>query len=128
VVLISHSIFVVELFTGLGGVSEPVRHALEIVGREIDRQIASLTTEQHAEFRHQLHGYGLIRVKRKARLPLAAADHLAEPIRRALDTIDSHIHSHIERLNEPDRQRFWEVLHEQTERMAERRVRTAGGY
>ena len=100
-------------------VSEPVRHALELVQQVILEQLALLSTKEQDEFWAELHGYALAQTKEKERPSLIASPHLEESVRRALQLTDEQIRTQVERLTIDDQHRRWEILHESAERAAE---------
>jgi ABC-type cobalamin transport system ATPase subunit len=108
-------------------VSEPVRHALEVVGQEISEQLAHLSTKEQNEFWAELYGYALVQTRGKARPSLIASPHVKESVRRALQLTDDEIRTQIEKLSAGDHQRFWEVLHESAQRATEESTKGRGG-
>jgi hypothetical protein len=106
-------------FFSFVNVSEPARHALELVGQVILEQLALLSTKEQDEFWTELHGYALAQTKEKERPSLIASPHLEESVRRALQLTDEQIRTQVERLTIEDQHRFWEILHESAERAAE---------
>ena len=93
----------------LENVPDPVRHALDVIGREIDRQLAGLNTKEQNEFWTQIHGYALVRTREKARPPLIASAHVEESVRRALQLIDGHIRTHTAQLDAARRVEYWRL-------------------
>jgi hypothetical protein len=100
-------------------VSEPVRHALELVRRVILEQLTLLSTKEQDEFWAEIHGYALAQTREKERPSLIAAPHLEESVRRALQLTDEQIRTQAERLVAEDQHRFWEALHDRAERAVE---------
>lgn len=100
----------------LTNVPEPVRHALDVIGSEIGKQLAGLSSKEQIEFWTEIHGYALARTREKSRPPLVTAGHLEESVRRALQLIDGQIRTHTAALGARDQERFWEALKQQSER------------
>ena len=116
-------------FFSLVNVSEPVRRALEVPKQEINGRLAELSTKEQAEFWTELHAHALVRTRDNGlRQPLIAAPQIDGAVRRALELIDEHIHAHTAELSAADEQRFWEVLHEQAQRIAEESATAHGGH
>jgi hypothetical protein len=111
-------------FLPLVNVTDALRHALDVIRQEIERQLASLNTKEQNEFWTELHGYALARSRGEQRPPLVASTGVERPVRQALEIIDAHIRKHTAELGDSDRQRFWEVLHEQAQRMADQAGRS----
>ena len=109
-------------------VTEAVRHAFAVIETEINRQLAELNTKEQSEFWTELHGYALARTREKARAPLIAADHLEESVRRALELVDEHIRTQTQALSVGDQHRFWEILHDQAQRMIEETKQASPGH
>ena len=109
-------------------VTDAVRHALGVIETEINQQLAELNTKEQSEFWTELHGYALARTNEKARPPLIAVDHLEESVRRSLELVDEHIRTHTETLSTGDQHRFWEILHDQAQRMIEETKQASPGH
>lgn len=108
----------------------PVRHVLDVLETEIERQFAELSTKEQNEFWAQLHGYALAQedAREPRRAPLIASEGVTVAVRRALELLDASIARHLKELEPADRARFWAVLHEFAARQIEATRQSAGGF
>jgi hypothetical protein len=100
-------------------VSEALRHAIELVNRDLDEFLDDLDRNQQNQFWSNLHQYALAQTQHKGRdAHLIAAPEVDEGVREALEMADERITDHLESLARADAERFWQVLHEASEEQA----------
>ena len=103
------------------GASEELRHAVELVNRDLDGLLEGLDTHQQAQFWENLHHYALAHVRHKRRNPhlVASPEKVDAAVREALELADEKFIAHLEGLAGLDHDRFWRMLHEVAERQEE---------
>lgn len=107
-------------FRAPSGVSEELRHAVELVNRDLDGLLDELDTHEQGEFWSNLHQYAQAQTEgkgRRARL-VASPGKVGEAVREALEMADGKIAAHLESVDRADCERFWQMLYEAAEEQA----------
>jgi hypothetical protein len=102
------------------GASEELRHAIELVSRDLEALFEDLDNHQQSLFWSNLHQYALAQTQHKGRSAhlIASPDKLDEAVREALEMVDEKLADHLEELSKGDTDHFWETLHETAEEEA----------
>jgi hypothetical protein len=101
-------------FRAPSGASEGLRHAVELVNRDLNGLLDALDTRQQGQFWDNLHGYALMHAEHKKRSAhlIASAAKVDHGAREALELADEKIAKHLEGLSGIERDGFWRMLHE----------------
>ena len=92
-------------------VSEPVRHALDLLNQDIGRELGELNHREQDEFWAQLHGYTSAVAEQSSPAPLiASVQHVRESVRRFLEKLDAAVARHLHNLVERDQMEFWKIV------------------
>jgi hypothetical protein len=102
------------------GASDELRHAIDLVNRDLDALFEDLDTHQQSLFWSNLHQYALAQTQHKGRSAhlVASPDKLDEAVREALEMMDEKFTDHLEELTKGDLDGFWQALHEVAEEQA----------
>jgi len=102
------------------GASEPLRHAIDLINRDLDGLLDDLDTHQQFQFWSNLHQYALAHTEGKQRPGLiASAEHVDGAAREALELADEKLIEHMDPLGSADCDRFWQILVSAAEQQAE---------
>jgi hypothetical protein len=109
------------------GASEELRHAVELVNRDLEGFFDDLDRHQQSQFWANLHQYALAQTQHKGRSAhLIASPEIDEAVREALEMADERLTDHLERVTGPDQERFWQILHETAEEQAHETPQSRG--
>jgi hypothetical protein len=115
------------------GASDALRHAVDLVNRDLQGLLDELDTHRQYQFWSNLHQYALAQTEGKLQRPhlIASAERVDTAAREALELADEKFSEHLEPLSAMDRTRFWRMIHEFAEQQAEMtghtKVRFGGG-
>jgi hypothetical protein len=117
-------------FRAPSGASEALRHAVELVNRDLEGLLDDLDTHQQYQFWSNLHQYALAQSEHKRQRPhlIASAEAVDAAAREALELADEKFAEHLDPLSGMDRDRFWRMLHETAEQQAEMTGHTKAGF
>jgi hypothetical protein len=101
------------------GASEALRHAVELVNRDLDGVLEKLDTKHQNLFWSDLGEYAQKQIAHEDRnAKLVAGDEVPELVRESLRDMDQKITTHVRNLSGPDRSHFWQMLNQAAERQA----------
>jgi hypothetical protein len=102
------------------GASEELRHAIELVSRDLVEIFEDLDNQQQSLFWSNLHQYALAQTQHKGQSahPVASPEKLDEAVREALEIMDERFTDHLEELTKADIDGFWQALHDVSEEEA----------
>jgi hypothetical protein len=102
------------------GASDELRHAIELVSRDLEALFEDLDNHQQSLFWSNLHQYALAQTQHKGRSAhlIASPDKLDEAVREALEMMDEKFTEHLDGLTKSDTEHFWQTLHEAAEEEA----------
>jgi len=102
------------------GASDKLRHAIDLVSRDLEELFEDLDNHQQSLFWSNLHQYALAQTQHKGRSAhlIASADRLDEAVREALEMMDEKFTDHLEDLTKADSEAFWQALHDAAEEEA----------
>ncbi len=108
-------------FRAPSGASEALRHAIDLVNRDLEGLLDSLDTHQQYQFWSNLHQYALAQSERKKHRPnlIASGERVDASAREALELADERFIEHLDPLSGADSDRFWHILHAVAEDQAE---------
>ncbi len=103
------------------GASEALRHAVDLVNRDLENLLEDLDTHQQFQFWSNLHQYALAQTEGKGQRAhlIASAERVDAAAREALELADEKLTEHLEPLSRPDCERFWRMLHSTAEEQVE---------
>jgi hypothetical protein len=99
--------------------SGELRHAADLVNRDLESLLEHLARHQQHQFWSNLHQYALGQIQHKGRSAhLIADDRVDAAARQALELTDERFTDHLEHLSADDCDRFWRTVHEVAEEQA----------
>jgi hypothetical protein len=103
------------------GASDALRHAVDLVNRDLEGLLDDLDNHQQFQFWSNLHQYALAHTEGKPERPplIASAERVDGAARQALELTDEKLSEHLHPLRPTDRNRFWQMIHEYSEQQAE---------
>jgi hypothetical protein len=102
------------------GASEALRHAVELVNRDLDGILAKLDTGEQNRLWEEWRLFSTTQIEGRGReAQLIVGAEIPEGVRESLRDLDARVAQHLHSLNRGDRRQFWMLMRGAAEEQAE---------